>query len=119
MPIYAVGTDVVDLARFAATLERTPELRSRLFTVGELARGLDLPSLAGRFAVKEAFVKAMRAPSGMSWQDMEVTSDSSGAPSLQLSGNAAARVRDLGITAVHVSMSHDAGVATAFAVTEI
>ena len=46
--IIGVGIDVVDVARFGATLERTPALRERLFTVGE--RDLPLNSLAARFA---------------------------------------------------------------------
>ncbi len=69
----------MDLARFAETLERTPTMRSRLFTEAE--RELPVESLAGRFAAKEALAKAMGAPSGLSWQDFEVVNDARGAPS--------------------------------------
>ena len=114
--IHGIGVDVVDLARFERTLERTPGLASRLFRAGEA--GLSLESRAARFAAKEAFVKALRTPAGLSWQDIEVVVDGAGAPSLALHGAAAARVRDLGITAVHLSLSHDTSVATAFVVAE-
>jgi holo-[acyl-carrier protein] synthase len=116
MTIWGVGVDVVDLSRFEASLERTPELRSRLFTEQEAA--LSLESMAGRFAAKEAFVKALRAPAGMSWQDIEIVSDSAGAPSFALHGAAEARAKEIGITATHVSISHDKTVATAFVVAE-
>lgn len=118
MAIWGVGVDVVDLGRFSSSLQRTPELRSRLFTARELEAGHSTESLAGRFAVKEAFAKALRSPAGMSWQDVEVVTDAAGAPSVELSGAAADRVADLGISAVHVSLAHDTGVATGFVVAE-
>jgi len=116
MTIWGVGVDVVDLARFSSTLERTPEMRSRLFTDAEAT--LPLESMAGRFAAKEAFVKALKAPAGMSWQDIEVVTDSAGAPSFVLHGAAEARTKELGIVATHLSISHDTTVATAFVVAE-
>jgi holo-[acyl-carrier protein] synthase len=116
MPILGIGVDVVDLARFAASLERTPTLRERLFTPGEA--GLPLESLAGRFAAKEAFVKAMTAPAGMSWQDIEIVTGPAGQPLLQVSGAALDRANERGMTAVHLSISHDTLVATAFVVAE-
>lgn len=114
--ISGVGVDVVDVERFGETLERTPTLRQRLFTSAEAV--LPLESLAARFAAKEAFVKALRAPAGMSWQDIEVVKTAVGAPELVLSGAAAARAKELGITAVHLSLSHDGPMATAFVVAE-
>jgi holo-[acyl-carrier protein] synthase len=114
--IWGVGVDVVDLERFEQTLERTPTLRSRLFTPAE--RDLPIESLAGRFAAKEALAKAMRAPSGLSWQDFEVTNTAQGAPEFVLHGAAPDRLRELGITSIHLSISHDAMVATAFVVAE-
>ena len=58
-----VGIDVVDIARFGESLQRTPGLRERLFTDAERER--PLASLAARFAAKEALAKALGAPSGM------------------------------------------------------
>lgn len=116
MSILGIGVDVVDLARFAETLERTPTMRSRLFTNAEAH--LPIESLAGRFAAKEAFVKALGAPAGMSWQDIEIVNGARGAPEFQLYGAALDRAKELGITATHVSISHDTSVATAFVVAE-
>jgi len=116
MSILGIGVDVVDLARFAETMERTPTLRSRLFTNAEAA--LSLESMAGRFAAKEAFVKALKAPAGMSWQDIEIVTGPRGAPDFELHGAALDRAKELCITALHVSISHDTSVATAFVVAE-
>ena len=116
MSIFGIGVDVVDVARFAASLERTPTLRSRLFTPAEA--DLSLESLAGRFAAKEAMAKAMRTPAGLSWQDFEVVNDVQGAPTFALRGTAQERLTALGITTVHLSISHDTTVATAFVVAE-
>ncbi|AWB93352.1 holo-ACP synthase [Aeromicrobium chenweiae] len=116
MSILGIGVDVVDIGRFAASLERTPTLRNRLFTASEI--DLPLESLAGRFAAKEAFVKALRAPAGMSWQDIEVVNDAHGAPQLRLQGAAKDRAGELGVTTAHLSISHDTTVATAFVVAE-
>ena len=116
MSIFGIGVDVVDIARFAVSLERTPTLRQRLFTAAEA--DLPMESLAGRFAAKEAFVKALRAPGGMSWQDISIVNDAQGAPTLELTGAALARYTELGITTAHLSISHDTTVATAFVVAE-
>ena len=116
--ISGVGVDVVDIPRFSASLERTPSLRQRLFTTAELEGGYSVESLAGRFAAKEAFVKAMRAPAGMSWTDIEVVVNDRGAPSFRLSGTAEGRATDLRITGLHLSIAHDGDVATAFVVAE-
>ncbi len=116
MTISGVGVDVVDIERFRRTLDRTPTLRDRLFTPAEAE--LPLESLAARFAAKEAFVKALRAPAGMTWRDIEVVKGPVGAPEFVLSGAAEARAKELGITATHLSLSHDTSVATAFVVAE-
>ncbi len=114
--IVGIGVDVVDLKRFFETIERTPELRTRLFTESE--RDLPVESLAGRFAAKEALAKAMGAPSGLSWQDFEIVNDARGAPTFTLHGAAPERLAALGIETVHLSISHDTSVATAFVVAE-
>ena len=114
--IVGIGVDVVDLARFERALDRTPRLRERLFAESE--RDLPLRSLAGRFAAKEAFLKALGATDGISWHDMCVISDEEGNPDLVVSGRAADIVASRGIGTLHVSLSHDAGVAIAFVVAE-
>lgn len=114
--ILGVGIDVVDVTRFEATLERTPALRERLFTPEEA----DLPinSLAARFAAKEALAKSLGAPVGLHWTDAIVRRTESGQPILVISGTVEARAEALGVHALHLSMSHDAGIASAVVVAE-
>lgn len=114
--IVGVGIDVVDVARFEQTLLRTPGLRVRLFTDAEA--GLPLGSLAGRFAAKEALAKALGAPAGLAWGDAEITNDADGRPLLTMTGSVAQRARELAVTSTHLSISHDAGIASAVVVLE-
>ena len=119
--IVGIGVDVVDLARFERALSRTPKLKARLFADAELISGervLALRSLAGRFAAKEALIKALGESAGIRWHHMQVVSDGHGNPSFRLSDAAAQVAADRGVTAVHLSMSHDAGVAIAYVVAE-
>ena len=116
MSIVGVGVDVVDVARLAAALERTPSLRSRLFTADEqqLTR---IESLAARFAAKEAVAKVLGAP-GLPWTDAEVVSEDNGRPRLVITGAAREAAEALGITTWHLSLSHDGGMATALVIGE-
>jgi holo-[acyl-carrier protein] synthase len=114
--ILGVGIDVVDIARFGETLKRTPAIRERVFTEQERIR--PLASLAARFAAKEALAKALGAPTGMDWQDAEVVNAPSGDPRLEMRGSVLARANDIGVQQVHVSLSHDAGIASAVVVLE-
>ena len=115
--IVGVGVDVVEVARLERALARTPRLRGRLFTDGESA----LPraeQLAARFAAKEAVAKALGAPGGLRWRDAEVVRGPGGRPCLALHGGVAEEAAAQGITRWHLSLSHDAGVATAVVVAE-
>jgi holo-[acyl-carrier protein] synthase len=114
--IVGVGIDVVDIARFQVSLERTPGLLERIFT--ERERALPVASLAARFAAKEAVGKSLGNPGDLSWQDAEVCSEPNGRPYLLVSGGVAARAEELGVTRWHLSLSHDAGIASAMVVAE-
>jgi holo-[acyl-carrier protein] synthase len=114
--IIGVGIDVVDIARFGESLHRTTGLAERLFT--PLERERPLASLAARFAAKEAVAKALGAPGDMHWHDAEVVSEESGRPLLELRGTVLARANDLGVATTHLSLSHDAGIASAVVVLE-
>lgn len=121
MSIVGIGVDVVDVQRFGRALTRTPALRDRLFTPTELVRDGEprrIESLAARFAAKEALIKALGGSTGVFWHDMVVGSDDQRAPSIALLGGAAALAESRGVSTVHLSLSHDAGVATAFVVAE-
>jgi holo-[acyl-carrier protein] synthase len=114
--IVGVGIDVVDVARFEQTLQRTPGLLLRLFTDEE--RHLPINSLAASFAAKEALAKSLGAPAGLHWTDAWVERAVGGRPSLHVQGTVAARVAELGIDSLHVSLSHDAGIASAVVIAE-
>lgn len=114
--IIGTGIDVVDIARFAETLERSPALRERLFT--EVERNLPMRSLAARFAAKEALAKALGAPVGLHWTDATVERGEEGRPHLVVRGTVEARADELGVRHLHVSLSHDAGIASAVVIAE-
>jgi holo-[acyl-carrier protein] synthase len=114
--IVGVGIDVVGIDRFADALQRTPGLAARLFTSGE--QGLPPCSLAARFAAKEALAKALGAPRGLLWTDAEVISGPGGRPGLSVTGTVAAAAARLGVTSWHLSLSHDAGIASAVVIAE-
>lgn len=114
--IIGVGIDVVDIARFERALTRTPGLGERLFTAAE--RPLPPHSLAARFAAKEALAKALGAPRGLLWTDAEIVASQEGRPYLQVTGTVAAAAARLGVQRWHVSLSHDAGIASAIVIAE-
>jgi holo-[acyl-carrier protein] synthase len=115
--IAGIGVDIVDLARFEEQIARTPKLLERLFAESE--RALPVRSLAGRFAAKEALVKALgRREQGMRWADIAVVNNEHGDPDFDLRGDAPAVVAAQGIRRLHLSITHDAGVACAFVVAE-
>ena len=114
--IVGVGIDVVDVERFEESLARTPSLRERVFTEAE--QRLHAASLAARFAAKEAVGKALGNPGSLHWRDAEVCSDGEGRPYLVVRGSVAARAEELGVTRWHLSLSHDAGIASAMVVAE-
>lgn len=114
--IVGIGVDVVDLRRFERAAARTPALLERLFTVAE--RRLPLHSLAGRFAAKEALIKAIGDSTGVRWHDMEVVSNELGDPSFVLHNAVSRIVADRGVDRIHLSMSHDAGIAVAYVIVE-
>jgi phosphopantetheine--protein transferase-like protein len=114
--ILGVGIDVCSLDRFAESLARTPGLSTRLFTPTE--RRLGPSSLAARFAAKEALAKALGGPGGLLWTDCEVVHTEAGRPWLRLTGTVQAAAEARGVERTHLSLSHDAGVASAVVILE-
>ncbi|BDI23837.1 holo-ACP synthase [Herbiconiux sp. L3-i23] len=114
--IIGVGVDIVDVGRFERSLARTPSLAARLFVDSELGR--PVASLAARFAAKEALVKAVGEATGLSWHEIVVESDLHRNPSITVSGGSADAIAARGITSLHLSLSHDGGMACAFLVAE-
>ncbi|MGH9207889.1 MAG: holo-ACP synthase, partial [Acidimicrobiales bacterium] len=106
-----IGLDAVDIGRFRRVLARRPRMQHRLFTDDERRYGARFhdpaPRLAVRFAAKEAAMKALGAGLGaFSFRDVEVVTGDSGAPSLVVSGPAAALASERGVLAWEVSLTH-------------
>jgi holo-[acyl-carrier protein] synthase len=122
--VVGIGVDLISVERVAATVARRPGLLERLFTSAErslLERGSSADaaerSLAGRFAAKEAVMKALGVGLGeVDFKDIEVVGGRGGRPTIELHGRAETRAKAIGAETVSVSMSHDAGLALAFAV---
>jgi holo-[acyl-carrier protein] synthase len=111
--IDGIGIDVVDIKRFQESLERTPLLMAKLFTESE--RQVSPASLAARFAAKEALYKALSPSHGLHWHDAEIISHPNGKPDFLFRGEIADLVDG---ASVHLSLSHDAGIASAMVVIE-
>jgi holo-[acyl-carrier protein] synthase len=115
--VSGVGVDLLEVARLERALERRPRLAERLFTDDErgyaAARARPTMHLAARYCAKEAVAKALGL-TAWSFRDVEVIATEA-APEVRLSGSAAARAAELGVSA-SVSLTHTAGLAAAIAV---
>jgi holo-[acyl-carrier protein] synthase len=120
--IVGLGIDVCSIERMRRALERHGDrFFSRICTETERGdlMGRDVATaLAGRFAVKEAFAKALDGARGVGWHEVQVRRLPSGRPVLELSGNAVTTVKTFGADTWHVSITHDAGVAVAVVILE-
>ena len=121
--ILGVGIDVCPVERIGGILERHGDLfADRVFTPGEKAHAGDGPvrdeRLAARWAAKEASIKALGAPDGLRWHDMEVVNDEVGAAALKLDGRADERAKAMGVERVWLTISHAGGVAVAVVILE-
>ena len=118
-----IGVDAVDIERFRTSLARTPTLRTRLFVDEELAYVAPMtdpvPSLAVRFAAREAVMKSLGVGLGaFGFHDVWVRRADTGVPSLQVHGPALALADAAGVTRWHLSLTHTDLVAVAYVVAE-
>ena len=117
MAIVGLGMDICSVERIRRILQgpRAQRFLERVYTEAERAlcgaRSDAASAYAARFAAKEALVKALGAPPGIRWQDMEVVR-TSGMPGFVLSGVARAVMEQRKVDAL-LTMTHDAGVAAA------
>jgi holo-[acyl-carrier protein] synthase len=122
--VVGVGLDLVEIARVARMIDSLGDrMFARLFSPGEASyiRAKPLPAqhAAVRLAAKEAAFKALAGNElarRITWRDVEVVSDSRGIPSIRLHGTADARARELGVTRIHVSLTHTQETAAAVVV---
>jgi holo-[acyl-carrier protein] synthase len=111
--ILSIGIDIAEVYRIRETLARTPRFGERVFTESERAYcetkgAAAAQSYAARFAAKEAFLKAIKTGwrGKITWQDIEVVNDADGVPSLNVKGEAARLMNELGAARCHLSISH-------------
>lgn len=121
--MIGIGVDVVEIERFRTSLARTPTMRERLFTQVELdyvaSMADPVPSLAVRFAAREAVMKSLGLGLGaFGFHDVWVERAPSGAPSLAVVGRAKELADAAGVTRWHVSLTHSDLVAVAYVVAE-
>jgi holo-[acyl-carrier protein] synthase len=112
MSVIGVGIDIIEIERVRTALERGGErFLTRVFskTEAEYCRSRRHPArhFAARFAAKESVIKALRVPPGMGWlwRAIEVAG-AGGPPTIRLSGRARERADQLGVSALHLSISH-------------
>lgn len=123
MTVIGIGVDLVDIERFRRSLQRTPSMRTRLFTEVELAYvapKLDpVPSLAARFAAREALMKSLGVGLGaFGFHEAWVERADSGRPSLVLTGRAAALAAEAGVVTWHLSLTHSDVMAAAYVIAD-
>ncbi|MFT7669025.1 MAG: holo-[acyl-carrier protein] synthase [Planctomycetota bacterium] len=125
MTIHSIGSDLAQIDRLAKLHARQGQkVLDRLFTAEEQtycdARKQRFTHYAGRFAVKEAVMKLLGTgwAKGVRWVDIEVLRESESAPQLRLHGRTKEIAVELGIVRIHITITHDAGLAMAFAVAE-
>ena len=114
--IVGIGVDLVDMNRFEEKVNKTPGLIEKIFREDE--RDVVARTLAGRFAAKEALVKAFGGSTGMHWHDVKVSKNELGAPNISLFGSTAEVAASKGIANIHVSISHDGDYAIAYVIAE-
>ena len=120
MEIVGLGVDICEIARMARALARHPTMRERVFTPEEIvycdSKARPAESYAGRFAAREAVIKALGGYRGRRWQDISVVRHASGRPVILLAGRAKLRADLMGVTDVLVTFTHEKTSAVAFAV---
>ncbi len=124
MQIISHGIDLVQCERVEQMLERHGErFLERVFTPAEqtysrrFEKGM-IERLAGRFAAKEAVLKALGTGwrDGIAWTDVETTNNPAGKPEISLHGKVQELARQQGIQQIHISITHAGGLAQASAI---
>ena len=114
----AIGVDIIEIRRIRGVISRWQDsFLNRVYTRAELESHNNIPSLAARFAAKEAVMKALGIGAGIvGWRDIEIVTNGSGAPLVKLHRRARERSKEIGITQFHISLSHSKEYAVAFVI---
>lgn len=119
--ILGIGCDLIEIARIERAIERNPHFFERVYTPEEreYIASKRVETAAGLFAAKEAVAKALGTGfRGFLTDSIRILPDELGRPCCTLSGGALKRARELGVTNIHVSVTHTQMTAAAFAVAE-
>ena len=122
--VVGLGVDIVEIDRVRKALENQPNMVERVFTPGEAeycaARQNQYQHFAGRFAAKEAALKALGTgwAHGIRWRDVEVSSEPSGRPRIHFHGKAEAALESLGVGSALLSITHARTYAVAVVILE-
>lgn len=121
--IFGIGTDIVKVERIRYAVERWGNsFLERIFTPNEISHCYRMrspyPSLAVRFAAKEAFIKAIGGEITVPFRDIEVVSSRRGQPGINLHGKCRSFISEKNIVNIHLSLSHETDFGVAFVVME-
>ena len=121
--IIGVGTDIIEIDRIQKVITKTKSFLDKAYTIKEqnyyVIHSKHTETFAGFFAAKEAVSKALGTGfRSFGMRDIEILPNQLGCPEVYLYGNAQKLAEELGITKIHVSISHCRTYATAFAVAE-
>ncbi|MBI2850330.1 MAG: holo-ACP synthase [Chloroflexi bacterium] len=119
--MHSVGVDIIEIVRIRRAIERYGErFLNRIFTGTELKLCRENPGrLASRFAGKEAVMKALgTGVRGVKWREIEILSERSGKPLVQLHGTTREKAASLGVSRLAISLSDSEQYAVAFVVGE-
>ena len=120
--IIGIGTDIFEVERMKTKIEKQPSLIEGIFTDNEISYCNQFKNkaqrFAARYAAKEAFLKALGTGwrDGITFKDIDIINDDLGKPEIKLSGMAKQIADKLGVTAIHLSMSHTKDLANAFVI---
>ena len=112
-----IGADIIEIARIEEAIARWGErFLKRVYTKAELTLyHRKPPSLAARFAGKEAAIKALNPDAGsIGWKEVEILSEPGGRPAIKLHGRAKRQAESLGLSRLDISLSHSREYAIAF-----
>ena len=120
--ILGVGVDIVDISRIEEAVQTFDSFLERIYTQREIdycyKRIKPYPSLAARFAAKEAVIKAMPTDETIPMKDIEVVVSENGSPSIHPGETLKEELRKSGVTNIHLSLSHERTFAIAYCAVE-
>lgn len=122
--ILGIGIDIIEIDRIAEKIHKTNGILEKIFSPGEIKYCEKMKNreqhYAGRFAAKEAFLKAAGEGifSGLSLCEIEITNEASGKPYFTFYGKTLEKVQAMNISKIHLTLTHLKETAAAFVIIE-